>query len=162
MVESSSTEKLLGTQNNSGLTFDQHICSICKKVGKKTNVLSHLVNYMLFDKRFTVMKAFIESQFNYRPLIWMFYSRTLNNKINSLHEKPLSIVDTDYKSSFCELLGKDKSFSVPRKNIQSLAIEIYKCLHNLPPCIMNNIFKVKMYFTILENETFFKVEIPVL
>ena len=101
MVESSSTEKLLGTQINFGLTFDQHISSICNKVGKKINVLSHLVNYMLFDKRLMVMKAFIGSQFNYRPLIWMLYSRTLNNKINSLHEKPLSIVDTDYKSSFC-------------------------------------------------------------
>ena len=125
MVESSSTEKLLGPQINSGLTFDQHFFSICNKVGKKINVLSHLVNYMLFDKRFLVMKAFIESQFNYRPLIWMFYLRTLNNKINSLHEKPLSIVDTDYKSSFWELLGKDKSFSVPRKNIQSLAIAFW-------------------------------------
>ena len=86
------------------------------------------------------MKAFIESQFNYCSLIWM-YSRTLNNKIHHLHERALSIVYSDYKLSFCELLEKDKSFSIHHKNIRILAIEIYMFLPNLSPCIMNNIFK---------------------
>ena len=35
LVESSSTEKLLGIQIDSDLTFDEHISSICNKVGKK-------------------------------------------------------------------------------------------------------------------------------
>ena len=42
---------------------------------------------MSLDKRRMVMKAFIESQFNYVTLVWMFHLRTLNNKINSLHEE---------------------------------------------------------------------------
>ena len=73
LVESSSTEKLLGIKIDSDLTFDEHISSICNKVAKKINVLSRLVNYMSLDKRRMVMKAFIESQFNYCPLIWMFH-----------------------------------------------------------------------------------------
>ena len=97
---------------------------------------------MSLDKRRMVMKAFTESQFNYCPLIWMFHSRTLNNKINHLHERALRIVYSDYKSSFCELLEKDKSFSIHHKNIQSLTIDIYKFLHNLSPCIMNNMLKI--------------------
>ena len=101
LVESSSTEKLLGIQTD--LTFDEQISSVCNKVGKKLIVLSRLVNYMSFDKCRMVMKAFIESQFNYCPLIWTFHSRTLNNKINRLHERTLRIVYSDYKSSFCEL-----------------------------------------------------------
>ena len=78
-----------------------------------------------------VMKAFIESQFNYWPLIWMFHSRTLNNKINRLHERTLRIVYSDYKSSFCELLEKDKSFLIHHKNIQSLAIDIFYIIYHL-------------------------------
>ena len=54
------------------------------------------------------MKAFMESQFNYCPLIVIFHSRTLNNKINRLYERALRIVYSDYKSLFCELLEIDK------------------------------------------------------
>ena len=35
LVESRSTEKLLGIQTDSDLTFDEHISSVCNKVGKK-------------------------------------------------------------------------------------------------------------------------------
>ena len=61
LVESSSTENLLGIQVDSEFTFDEHIYSISNNVGKKITVLSRLVNYMSFDKRCIVMKAFIES-----------------------------------------------------------------------------------------------------
>ena len=44
LLEFSSTKKLLGIQIDFDLTFDEHISSICNKVGKKVNVLSHLVN----------------------------------------------------------------------------------------------------------------------
>ena len=37
---------------------------------------------------------------------------------------------------FCELVEKDKSFSIYQKNIRNLATEIYKLLNNLSPCIM--------------------------
>ena len=94
------------------LTFDEHISPICKKVARKINVLSRLVSYMSLDKVRMIMKVFIESQFNSCPLIWMFYSRTLSNKINRLHARALRIVYSDYKSLFCELLEKDKSFSI--------------------------------------------------
>ena len=59
LVESSgSTEKLLGIQIDSDLTFDEHISSLCNKVDKKINVPSRLVNYMSFDKRRMVMKDY--------------------------------------------------------------------------------------------------------
>ena len=92
LIESSSTEKLFGIQIDSDLTLDEHFSSICNKARKKINVLRHLVNYMSFDKRRMVMKAFIESHFNYCPLTWMFHSRALDNKFNCLHERSLIIV----------------------------------------------------------------------
>ena len=72
----------------------------------------------------------------------MFHSRTLNNKINRLHEKALRIVYGDYKSKFDELLEKDSSFSVHRKIIQTLATEIFKFLNGLSPQIMNEVFQI--------------------
>ena len=85
------------------------------------------------------MKTFIESQFNYCPLIWMLHSRNINNKINRLHERSLRIVYSDFKSSFGGLLVKDNSFSIHERNIHSLAIEIYKFLNGLSPSFMNNV-----------------------
>ena len=67
---------------------------------------------MSLDKRKMLLRAFIQSQFSYCPLIWMFHLRTLNSKINRLHEKALRIVYGDYKFGFDELL---------------FIIEIFKC-----------------------------------
>ena len=61
------------------------------------------------------MKAFIESQFNYFPLISMLRSRALNNKINHIHERALRTVYSTYNSSFYELLDKDDTFKIHKK-----------------------------------------------
>ena len=71
------------------------------------------------------MKAFLESQFNYCPLIWMLCSRALTNKINRTHERALRTVYPDYNSSFNKLFDKGGSFTIHQANVQSLAIEIY-------------------------------------
>ena len=78
-------EKLLRVTIDSELKFENHIKELCLKVDKKNNVLCHMPNSMSLEKRKTLMRAFIESQFNYCPLIWMLRSRALNNKINHIH-----------------------------------------------------------------------------
>ena len=101
--------------NFSELKFENHIKELCLKVGKKINALCHISSSMSLEKRRTLMKAFIESQFSYCPLIWMFCFRTLNNKINHIHEKALMPLYSDYNSSFYELLEKDDTFMIHQK-----------------------------------------------
>ena len=72
------------------------------------------------------MKAFIESQFAYCPLVWMFCSRSSNNPINHLHKRELRIVCNDHSSTFEDLLEKDNSASIHHRNIRLLAIQLYK------------------------------------
>ena len=59
--------------------------------------------------------SFIEAQFKYCPLTWMFYSRSCNNKINKLHERALRLVYDHCEWSFDVLLNKNKSFSIHHK-----------------------------------------------
>ena len=73
-------------------------------------------------------------------IAWMFHSRKLNNKINTMHEKCLLIVYNDNTSSFEELLEIDNSISVHQKNILILAIELYKIVNGLSPVIMKDVF----------------------
>ena len=86
------------------------------------------------------MKAFFMAQFSYCPLIWMFHSRKLNNKINKLHERCLRIVYSDNTSSFEELLETDNSVSVHHRNIQVLATELYKIVNGFSPEIRKEDF----------------------
>ena len=116
------------------------MCVICNKVSRKINALGSTANYVSLEKIRIVMKTFIESQLNYCPLIWIFHSRTINNKINRLHERTLRSVYSDFKSSFKSLQMKDNSFSNHEKNIQSLAIELYKFLNRLSPSFLYNVF----------------------
>ena len=88
-------------------------------------------------------KAVTESQFTYCSLIWMFHSKTLNNDINRLHEKSLRMVHSDLKANFDELSGKYSSFSIHHRNIQTLAIEIFKFFNGLSSPIRNEVFQVK-------------------
>ena len=139
-LAASSHEKLLGVTIDSALKFENHIKEFCLKVGKKINALCRMSNSTSLGKRKTLMKAFIESQFNHCPLIWMFRSRTLNNKINHIHERALRTVYS-VNLSFYELLDKDGSFMIHQRNVQSLASEIYKYLHGLSPAILSEILR---------------------
>ena len=89
------------------------------------------------------MNAFITSQFSYCPLVWMFHSRTLNNRINKIHERALRLV---YKNetflSFDDFFKRFKSVSIHQKNLQLLfaATEIYKTKNDIGPKIMKYTF----------------------
>ena len=67
--------KLLGIKIDNQLKFDKHIQDICMKAGRKLSALTRLVYYLSFEKKRLLLKAFVESQFSYCPLVWMFHSR---------------------------------------------------------------------------------------
>ena len=71
----------------------------------------------------------------------MFHGRTANSKINHIRERALCIVYKNNVLSFEELLELDKSFKIHHRNIQSLAIELFKIKNNLSVTIMNDIFQ---------------------
>ena len=61
-------------------------------VAKKLNAPYRISSSMSLEKGKILMKAFIEFQFNYYPLIWKLHSRTLNNKISRIHKRALRTV----------------------------------------------------------------------
>ena len=77
------------------------------------------------------MNSFFNVQLNYCPLIWMLHSRCNNNKIEHLHERCLRLIYCDKDSSHEELLEKDGTVSIHHRNIQNLAIEMYKVKNKL-------------------------------
>ena len=114
-------KKLLGVTIDSNFTFEEQINSLCPKSSQKLHELSRISQYLSPNKKRILFKTFVTFQFNhcplFSPLVWMCHSRTLNNRINNIHHRALKIVYQDKKSSFEELLQKDKSVFVHIKNL---------------------------------------------
>ena len=141
-ITNSSCEKMLGIYFDNKLNFDNHVTKLCKKAGQKLHALARVSNYMSQNQKKVIFNAFISSQFNYCPLIWLCHSRSLNTRINKIHERALRIVFNDNISSFDELINKSGSVKVHHRNLQSLATEIYKALHNLSSPLMSELFQL--------------------
>ena len=141
-IKNSTEKKLSGLKLDSNLSFESHITSLCKKASQKLHALARISHYMDLNKRMNLMKAFITSQFSYCPLIWMFHSRNLNNKINRIHQRALRLVYQN-NLTFSELLDLENSVTVHQKNLQVLVTEIYKVKHEIAPEIMKDIFELQ-------------------
>ena len=85
-IISKTKNELLCIILDSKISFGDQINNLCKKTSQKLNALARIAPYISLEKRKTVMKAYIISQFAYCLLLWMFHSSGLNNKINYLHE----------------------------------------------------------------------------
>ena len=106
----SNKQKLLRVVINRNLNFDEYVFDLCKKAGEKLSVLEKFSNYTSFEKRKILFKAFVESQFGYCPLTWMFHGGRANSKINDIHERALHIAYKNNVLSFEELLELETFF----------------------------------------------------
>ena len=117
IIKNCDNEKLLAVTVDANLNSNCHLESILKKACKKVHVLARITPYMSIPKRKLLMNSFFTSQFNYCSLTWMCHSRTINNKINRLHESCLRIVHSDKTSSFEKLLEKNGSVTIHTRNL---------------------------------------------
>ena len=136
-------EKILGVYFENKMTFNPHVTKLCKKASQKLHALARVSNLVSFKQRKIIMNAFVSSQFNYCPLLWMCHSRVLHTQINRIHERALRIVYRDNLSSFEFLLEKSGSVKIHYRNLQLLAIEIYKALNNISSSLMSERFQIK-------------------
>ena len=85
-IKNGEYEKLLGIKVDTKLKFE-HLNGGISKASRKVNALTRVLPYMSLSKKKILMNSFFNSQSSYCPLIWMFHSRIINNKINRLHER---------------------------------------------------------------------------
>ena len=134
------SEKMLGILIDNSLKFDNYVAEICRKASRKLTALARLTIILPFGKIKILMTSFFISQFSYCPLIWMFYNRKTNEKINKLHERSLRILYNDGTLSFNDLLRKDKSITMHVRNLRLLATEMFKVKNNLSPSFILELF----------------------
>ena len=133
ILEKSDSQKLLGVTIYRKLNFNDHVPNLCDKASRKIEALARIFPYIPQTQKGLLINAYFMSQLDYCPLVWMNHSRTLNNCISGLDKKALSLVHSNFSSSFSEILEKDKSVSEHHRNLQALAYETFKVKNNIVP-----------------------------
>ena len=106
---------------------------------------------MTFDQRTLILNSFITSHFSYCPIVWMFHSRKLNERIDHIHERALRIVYEDFNLSFQELLIEDSSLNIHYRYLQKLVTEIFTVKNGSSPELMNDVLSLSKKHTPYEQ-----------
>ena len=124
-IKESEEVELLGITIDKALNFKKHIEYLCCTTHYKLHALKWIRKYLTLDKAKLLGNAFIDSQFNYVPRIWMFCHKTTYLKMQKIHHKTLKAV---YQSdaSYDDLLQLSNSVSHHQRHLRLLLAEIYK------------------------------------
>ena len=140
-IRSKSHVELLGIEIDFKLNFNKYISKLCKKAGGQLNTLCRYNKYIDFDEKKTLMESFIQSNFNFCPLVWMFTSPKSARKIEKVQERALRLLLNDYDNDYEFLLENSKKSKVYTRIHRILAKEIYKTLNDCNPAYMKTIFQ---------------------
>ena len=141
-IKESDEVELLGITIDKALNFKKHIENLCRTAQYKLHALRRIRKYLTLDKAKLLGNAFIDSQFNYAPLIWMFCHKTTCLKIQKIHHKTLKVI---YQSdvSYNDQLQLSKSVSLHQLHLRFSLTEIYKSTGTLDPKFMWSYFKYR-------------------
>ena len=85
LKENSTEVTLLGVKIDKQLKFTSHIEELCRKATYKLHALRRIGKYLTGEEIKLLANVFINSQFTYAPLIWMFASKSSIAKICKIH-----------------------------------------------------------------------------
>ena len=152
-LRSQSDVVLLGIKIDDKLTFAKHVSAICTKASKQLNAFTRISKFLSYDSKKLVINSFINSNFQYSPLVWHFCGHVNNNKIEKIRERSLRILHQDYDSSYEALLEKADFSSSFLCRLRFILLEVFKCLKKINPKCMNNLFEVKQHDHCLRDGT---------
>ena len=137
--EASDDVLLLRITIDKKLTFKQHVENLCRKAQYKLHALRRTGKFLTIEKAKMLGNAFIDSQFNYAPLLWMFCRKTLYSKIEKIHHRTLKFI-YQLNDTYENLLLQSNTVSIHQRHLRFLMIEIYKSISQLNPQFMWSFF----------------------
>ena len=113
------------------LTFKKYISELCTRALYKLHTLRRTRKCLTVEKAKLLTNVFINSQFNYAPLMWMFANKCSVDRILKIHKRTLQIVYDVYDKSYENLLNRSDDIPRHQRHQRYLAIEVYKSLAKL-------------------------------
>ena len=117
-IEESRKVVLLGITINNLLILNENIDNLRRTANYKLHALRRIRKYLSLEKGKLLCNAFINSQFNYALLVWMFCRKKQYLKIQKIHHKALKVV---YKSNknYDELLRNNNEVSIHQNHLRA-------------------------------------------
>ena len=132
--------KVLGVTPDKRLNFKSHVDYICNRASRQINSFKRFSKYLKIDRRLSVYKSFIQSNFSYCPVAWLFCGRKNSNKLEKLQERAIRIVFDDFSSSYELLCERANTLPLSCYRLRFLDIEMYKCIKETNPTYLNDLF----------------------
>ena len=134
--------KLLGIFIDNKLTFHKHISTICTRASRQINATTRVSKFLSKDSKLKLFNAFILSNFLYCSIVWHFCSNHDTYKMEKVQKRAVRLVLNDYTSSYLEQLEKVNRSPLCVSRIKTIATEIFKCLTDISPNFVKNIFTI--------------------
>ena len=115
---------------------------LCSTTNYKLHALRRIRKYLTPVKARLLYNAFINSQFNYASVIWMFCRKTDYLKIEKIQYKALKIIYNS-NESYEALLTRNNEVSIHQKDLRALATEICKSSGDINRDFMKPCFIIK-------------------
>jgi len=144
IIESSDCVKLLGVLFDSNLSFNNHISSLCKKVGKQVNALCRMSRVLNTESMMNIYNSFIMSNFNYATTVWQICGKVNARKIEKLQKRALRIMFKDYDNDYVTLLNRANKATLHLQSLRKMAIMIFKIMNNMAKPLCANFFEKKV------------------
>ena len=116
-ITSTDEVRLHGVSIDNKLTFKNHIDELCRRASYKLYALRRIKPFLSKEKARLLANAFINCQFLYAPLIWMFSSKSSINKICKIRFRTLQIFHNVHEKACEELLAVINDISIHPKHL---------------------------------------------
>ena len=117
-VDKSQKVVLLGLTIDNRLTFKDHVDLLCSTANYKLYALRRIRKYLALEKTNCLYNAFINSQFNYASVIWMFFCKKDSLKIEKIQRKALKVIYNS-SESYKELPTRSNEVSIHQKYLHA-------------------------------------------
>ena len=140
-INQSNQSKFLGLIIDENLSWKAHIHEISKKVSSGIGALKRVRPFVSMHTAIKIYKGLIEPHFDYCSAVWDGLTQQLSEKLQNRAIRVITKFSYDTRSRFLlNLLGWD-NLSVRRA--KQKANLMYKCINNLAPAYLCNLFAPK-------------------
>ena len=140
-INQSNQSKSLGLIIDENLSWKAHIHEISKKLSSGIGALKRVRPFVSKHTAIRIRKGLIEPHFDYCSAVWDGLTQQLSEKLQKLQNRAIRVITkSSYDTSSRFLLNSLGWDNLSVRKAKQKANLIYKCINNLAPAHLCNLF----------------------